>query len=160
LWVCDIAELLRTNSNIDWAWLIEHAEKLGGRRMLLLGLDLASALLEAWLPEKVQLQVQSDRTIGPLARQVSEELLRCPRRASGILAEKPFLYIKVREHWLDRLRVFLRYCPRYFTRIITPNALDHAFLPLPSWLSLLYYVVRPLRLVSSYARQALEPSRR
>jgi hypothetical protein len=160
IWVCDIAELLRANSHIDWTWLIEHAEKLGGRRMLLLGLHLASALLETRLPEKVALQVQADRTIDSLARQVSEELLRGAYEPSGILEERPFLYMKLREHWRDRLQVFFHYCPEYFTRMVTPNGLDHAFLPLPNALSSLYYVVRPLRLMSFYARQTLRSSRR
>jgi hypothetical protein len=159
MWVCDIAEVIRVNSHIDWTWLIEHAEKLGGRRMLLLGLHLANTLLETRLPEKVELQVQADRTIGSLARQVSEELLRGAYEPSGILEERPFLYMKLREHWRDRLQVFLHYCPEYFARMVTPNRLDHAFLPLPNALSSLYYVVRPLRLMSLYARQTLGSSR-
>jgi hypothetical protein len=159
MWVCDIAEVLRANSRIDWTWLIEHAEKLGGRRMLLLGLHLSSALLETRLPEKVELQAQADPTIGSLGRQLGEDLLRGAYEPSGILEERPFLYMKFREHWLDRLQVLLHYCPEYFARMVTPNALDHAFLPLPNSLSLLYYVVRPLRLMSSYARQTLGSSR-
>ena len=159
IWVCDIAELLRANSHIDWNWLIEHAEKLGGRRMLLFGLHLASTLLDTSLPEKIELQVRADRTIDILGRQVSEELLRGAYEPSGILEERPFLYMKLREHWRDRWQLFLHYCPEYFARMVTPNALDHVFLPLPNALSSLYYVVRPLRLMSSYARQALGSSR-
>jgi hypothetical protein len=160
MWICDIAELLRANSYIDWTWLIKHAEKLGGRRMLLLGLHLANTLLETRLPEKVELQVQADRTIRSLAQQVSEKLLRGAYEPSGILEEKPFLYMKVREHWQHRLQVFFHYCPIYLTRMVTPNGLDRAFLPLPNSLSLLYYIVRPLRLMSLYVRQSLGSSRR
>jgi hypothetical protein len=88
--VCDIAEVLRVNSHIDWTWLIEQEEKLGGRRMLLLGLHLAKTLLETRLPEKVELQIQADRTIRSLARCVNEELLGGAYDPSGILDERPF----------------------------------------------------------------------
>ena len=127
--------------------------------MLLFGLHLTSTLLDTRLPEKIELQVRADRTIDILGRQMSEKLLRGACEPSGILEERPFLYMKVREHWRDRLQIFLKYCPEYFARMIIPNRLDRAFFPLPHSLSLLYYLVRPLRLMSSYARQALGSSR-
>jgi hypothetical protein len=156
MWVCDIAEFLRVNADIDWPWLLQYAKKLGGGRMLLFGLHLANTLLDAELPAEIVRQIQAEPIINSLARQVREELLRGMYDPSGLFEERPFFYMKLRERWQDRTWLFLRYSPEYFHRMITPNEQDHAFLPLPNSLSFLYYLLRPLRLVGTYARQTLQ----
>ncbi len=159
MWVCDIAELLRANSAIDWTWLNQHAKKLGGRRMLLLGLHLAHSLLDAQLPERVTQQIQADSVIGAFARRVGEKLLRgAPASAARVRDERPFQYLKLRERWQDKLQLIVRYSPGYFFRIVTPNELDHACCSLPRSLAVLYYLVRPLRLIGAYARRTWESS--
>jgi len=156
MWVCDIAEVLRTNTHLHWPWLIKHAEELGGKRMVLLGLHLANRLLDAELPEEVRHHIQTDPVVASLAPQVQEELFRGHYDPDNLLAERPFFYMNLRERWQDKARVFLRYCPEYFSRMVTPNEKDRAFLPLPAPLSFLYYLLRPLRLVGVAARQTLQ----
>src|SRR5262249_12933710 len=41
VWVCDIAELIRTHPALDWVRVARQARRLRGERMLLLGLCLA-----------------------------------------------------------------------------------------------------------------------
>jgi hypothetical protein len=155
MWVCDIAELLRTNAHLHWPRLMRHAEELGGRRMVLLGLHLANRLLGAELSEEVRRHLRADSVVDSLALQVQEELFRGYYDPDNLLSERPFFYMNLRERWQDKARVFLRYCPEYFSRMVTPTEKDHAFLPLPTSFSFLYYLLRPLRLVGTYARQTL-----
>ena len=120
--------------------------------MLFFGLHLANTLLAAPLPQKIIERIGADTLLGSLARQVQKELFREESDPSGILEEKPFFYLKLRERWQDRIQLFLRYFPDYAHRMITPNEHDHTFCPLPKSLSFLYYVLRPVRLVGAYAR--------
>jgi hypothetical protein len=50
-WICDMAELLRVHQRMDWGRVLEQAEASGSRRILLLGVLLASDLLGAARPE-------------------------------------------------------------------------------------------------------------
>jgi putative nucleotidyltransferase-like protein len=52
-WVCGLAELIRTDPDIDWKTLIESAKQARCFKILSLGLTLARDLLEAPVPEHV-----------------------------------------------------------------------------------------------------------
>src|SRR5262249_29992819 len=57
-WVCDFAELLRANQDINWSVVLERAQRAHSSRALLLAILLASKLLDApapvWLLEKAR----------------------------------------------------------------------------------------------------------
>ena len=72
-WICDIAELLQ-NQDIDWRELVEQAKKIGGERILLLGLFLAKDLLSATLPEIIIKKIDNDPEIPFLVAQVYKRL--------------------------------------------------------------------------------------
>jgi hypothetical protein len=61
-WICGVAELIRRHDRMDWRWVIGQADMLGMRRMLFLGLYLASDVLGTALPEHVLRTVQADRS--------------------------------------------------------------------------------------------------
>ena len=52
-WICDVAEHIRSNPQMDWKAIVRQAESLYARRMLLLGLLLAGELVGAKIPEDV-----------------------------------------------------------------------------------------------------------
>jgi hypothetical protein len=87
--VCDIAELIRANHDVDWLEVVERAQALGARRMVLLGFDLARRLLGAELPDGVVAMVRDDQRVTALATRVTRNLLRpwTDRESSA----KPFL---------------------------------------------------------------------
>jgi hypothetical protein len=100
-WICDVAELLRT-VKIDWGRLLDQASRLGGRRMLGLGVWLAQTLLGAALPMDVQHRLYADPVIPALAEEVSVRLFANPSRPLAAWDRPPF-YLRLRERWQDRL---------------------------------------------------------
>jgi hypothetical protein len=59
---------------MEWTLIIEQAKKLGCERMLLMGLTLASNLLDTPLPEIVHQSIKADPKSTLLVAQVYEEL--------------------------------------------------------------------------------------
>jgi hypothetical protein len=102
-WICDVAALLHTYGEMDWQRMVERAEQLGSRRMLLLGVFLAHVLLGAALPEALRPRLQTDPLVLSLAAQVGAELFA---NAHGPLAavDRPRLYLRLRERFRDKAR--------------------------------------------------------
>jgi hypothetical protein len=145
LWVCDVAELIRTSSDLDWASVREEATKLGCERSLALGLFLAHDLLDTQLPWAVWHEIQVQPEVRALAAETSEMLFHEGELGQDISYWYD-MHLRVRERRRDRLRLHLYYWPRYFRLAVKPNERDRAILALPSFLSSLYYLIRPLRL--------------
>lgn len=149
LWICDVAELIRAHPEMDWSYVIRQAEKLGSKRILLLGLYLTNNLLGAVLPKGIEQTVQADRTVKPLAAKIRGRLfLEEPSCFRGV--EAHIFYCKLRERLRDRVPYLLHHLFSYLSEAITPNERDRALLPLPGFLFFLYYLLRPLRLVRTY----------
>ena len=116
MWICDIAELLRTYyKEIDWIRLTQRASSLGSARMLSLGVLLAHDLLGAKVPEDVLQRMQAESKAPSLAAEVRSRLF-----AGGPLmaVERPTFYIQLRERAQDRMRcrLYLGY------RMMAPRA--------------------------------------
>ena len=141
-WVCDVAELLRACPAIDWRAVLRRARQVRGRRLLLLGLDLARRLLGTALPAGVERQVRADAVVGSLARDVCRRLFAEKGEKAAGLASAWF-HLRVRERLGDGLAfaVSLALEP-------TPADWDAA----PEWLPWRDYLRRPLRLAAKYAR--------
>jgi hypothetical protein len=146
-WVCDIAELIRVQPDLNWDQFFARAKDLRSERMLFLGLLLARDLLQAALPEEVVRRARADRTAHTLAGQVSRRLFQDVDTAPGGL-ESALFHLRVRE----RPRDGIRYC---LALALVPHFADWAHLSLPPLLSFLYYLVRPLRLAGKGAGQWL-----
>lgn len=147
-WICDIAELLRAHQGINWEQVMEQSRILGSERMLLLGLLLASELLGTILPEAVLLRMQADPVAKSLSKQVCEQIFDAPLTA----LETYIFLLKARERLQDKVWYF-------FGIIMTPTEKEWSLLPLPKFFSLLYYLLRPIRLIGKLLspRQASEP---
>lgn len=74
MWIADVAALVSRQSGIDWGRVADSAKGVGAERMLHTGLRLASDLLKAQLPDKVQAMVQADVPAARLAEQVCKWL--------------------------------------------------------------------------------------
>ena len=150
-WICDVAELLNAHQGMDWPRVMEQATALGSQRMLLLGLSLASHLLGAALPETASQKLQTDQAVRSLAAQVPKHLFTQSNTPAGAVAEFVF-HVRVRERLQDKAPNFLN----LMRRIVTPMAKDRAVMQLPTRLSFLYYVIRPIRLVGMYGFGSLK----
>jgi hypothetical protein len=102
-WICDIAELLRVHQNLNWHRTMAEANRLGGRRMLLLGLLLAHDLLGASVPTDLLRQMRADRNVRWLAAKVREQLF-IPAEYELDAVERPMFYLRLRERLRDKVR--------------------------------------------------------
>jgi hypothetical protein len=138
--ICDIAEILEV-PDLDWQYVLQEADDLGLKRALGTGLLLAQGLLGAAVPPKLAKDLKIDRTAKALAAQACTRLFEEPGERWGLQGGITS-QIEVRERLRDRTKIFLR----YLLHKLKPNERDRWFLPMPSSLSVAYYVVRPVRL--------------
>jgi len=153
-WLCDVAELVRAHQEMDWERLMERVRILGSERMLLIGLFLASDLLGTTLPEGIHQKVRAAPVVQSLAGQVDEWLFRQADDSIGLL-EESYFFVRIRERPRHRVPYFLLYLRVYLRTAVTPNAKDRECLPLPEFLSPLYFLIRPVRLVVEYGLSPL-----
>ncbi|MBW4576545.1 MAG: nucleotidyltransferase family protein [Aphanothece sp. CMT-3BRIN-NPC111] len=139
-WVCDIPALINTHPEIKWESVMERARELGSERSLLLGLLLSKHLLGTTLPMAMELKIKTDGLVQSLAEEARHKLLSGDKMNKF---ERFWFYTRVMEHKQQRL-VYTWY---FLQRAIAPSPTDRSWLSLPPYLSLLYYLVRPLRLV-------------
>jgi len=142
--ICDIAQVLSTCGEINWEQVCHRATSLRMTRILLLGLLLAHELLEVELPKTILQQIQANPLLNSLASQIYTQLFY--QSESSVANEKvnsSFFHLSMIEHPLDKIR----YC---FEHLVVPTVADEVFLPLPQFLSFLYYPLRLIRLIKMY----------
>jgi Uncharacterised nucleotidyltransferase len=144
-WISDVARLIATNKDMNWPQVSEHAAELGAKRMLHLGLVLASQLLGAKLPEHISKDINSDPTVSALAVEMTRRLFEDRSTSPGIV-ETAKLHIRMRERPSDRFRYVLRL-------LLNTTVGDWTAMKIPRSLFFLYYLVRPLRLAGKYGRR-------
>ncbi len=149
LWICDVAELLRTQPTMDWEWLSLEANRLGNSRTLSLGLILARDLLGLELSQQAWNKLHVDPAMESLALHLTESLFKDVEADTGI-SYWHNIHLRMRERLIDRLRLQLHYGWRYLRLILIPNERDHAILGVPSALPFLYYLLRPFRLIGRF----------
>jgi hypothetical protein len=137
-WICDIAELIRANPDLDWARVTAEAQQSASERMLVLGVRLATDLLGAPMPEALRRRAGSDPAIPGLVAQVRATLFRSLGRPMGLLEQARF-QLHVRERWRHRAQ----YCWLAMTTVTVEDWERHR---LPGLLSFLYYPLRLMRL--------------
>jgi len=137
-WICDVAELARTRTDLNWNLVLERAASSGSDRMLLLGLYLAKSLLKAQLPEHVKSKLAADRILVSLAKQVSKRLFGDIGQTPASISESIRFNWAVRAGWRSRLR--------YCRLLLQPTDADIETIPLPRPLSFAYYLMRPFGL--------------
>jgi hypothetical protein len=133
----------------------EQAKALGIERMLLLGLLLASDLLDTTLPTDVAHTVQTDAVLQSLGWQVREWLFGDKDGPSHLLEEAAF-YIRLQDRLRERTVYTAFYFWAYLRPAIMPTSEDQALLPLPSFLSFVHYLARPVRMLRRYGLQPLK----
>ncbi len=156
-WLCDIAELIRVDQEIDWARVMKKSRDWGCERMLLLSLCLANNLLGAELPSLVHQRIKAEPKSQSLAQQVRETLFDNAHNVDeeGLSYQKLIFNFRMIERPQDKIY----YCVHYLFwrwgwlaiwRTITPTFKDREFFPLLSNFYLLYYLIRPVRLVRDF----------
>jgi len=130
--VRDLARLLEISAHgLSWSDLLRHAAAIGARRILLLGLYLA-AREDAPVPAEILSQAQADKAVVHLAGRV---------RIGN--PESHRFFLETRERLRDKLACAARLA-------LTPTEQDYSLLPLPAFLSPLYYPLHAVRVAGKY----------
>lgn len=145
-WTHDVVALLATPDTIDWEAAWAHAQRLGGARMLLLGIAWAARASGLPLPGALASRVARD---GNVARLCDNLAARFDADATWQPADD---FTKARLHLLAQPSVPARL--RYLAwRAFTPSPNDWRGLKLPDPLFPLYAALRPFRLATRWLRQ-------
>lgn len=145
--VLGLAGLLRASPALRWDHLMQRAESLGARRVLLLGLSLAESFFEYCPPKEIRDSIGNDAVVQQLTMQVWEYYAEIRQPASSAVQTLQF-HSRSRERFPDKMRYFL-------LKLFAPNWEEVEWLPLPRPLFPLYWVLRPVRLVLQYGPELL-----
>ncbi|MGH9724904.1 MAG: nucleotidyltransferase domain-containing protein [Candidatus Acidiferrales bacterium] len=141
-WIVDASEMVQAYPALDWHEITARADSLEARRMLHTGLLLAHDLLGAPLPAEILAMLREDLAAESLAGEVIRRHLK---------KEYPRLDAAGRFHFRRRILTSQWAGFRYALRLSTvPSEDDWEMVRLPGWLSPLYLVLRPLRLLRKY----------
>ena len=143
-WLCDVAEIVRS-VGVNWDRALDSAGRLGGKRILFLGLTLARELLGAEPPPAVVRAMTLDPVLPSLSAQVTGWMFS-DQPVELDLGERERYFMRLREHPADRFRVALRQARCYLA--LTAEDTKVAWLPKSLMWSL--YLLRPIRLAGQY----------
>jgi hypothetical protein len=90
-WIVDVAELVRTHSQLDWWKVLSDARRNGSERMLALGLFLACDLLDARLPAELLHAIRRKPLLNSLANEVYANLFKIQSEPGSALFILPFI---------------------------------------------------------------------
>lgn len=149
-WVVDLSELIASAGRVNWDIVFETATALDAERMLLLGLSLASDLLDTRLPVPVFEKIQEDRTVISLTEQVERKMIAA-RPAEWNLVQRAWFRARLVPGRVQGLR--------YVARLAAQPAEDEWTAAHGSvWSAAMQAVVRPFRLARKRAADGLPPS--
>ena len=121
--VLSLAALVNRSPGLHWELLLDRATVLGVRRVLLLALNLAHALFDCPLPERIIAEIDRDAMVAQLTAQVWDYFLGIRKPASSAMQTASF-QSRSRERRADRVR--------YWTmKVFAPNWEEVEWLPLP-----------------------------
>lgn len=137
--VADVKALLERRADADWAGLLETAAEWGQRRSVLVGMGVAQKLLSADIPAELSEALLRDPAAVALADEVAQGIVSGRSLNAGLLRAKRFEYA-TRDRAVDRLRWVIR-------QVFVPGAVEFNSIAFPQWLSFMYYILRPIRLM-------------
>ena len=151
-WIVDIAQLIGAR-DIDWDLLTAIANTLESTRATLLGVYLAHEIAGAEVPERILARVRSDVNVMWLARRVLDDYEGISDSGGGVFRRAAFR-VRSSDRFAQGLRQLIRLS-------LIPTESDREIVRLPGFLSPLYLVVRPLRLLGKYGLGRIgKPTRR
>lgn len=136
-WVCDVAEVLRSHSDINWDVVWERAGRGENRRMLALGLSLTHRLFDTPLPQAIQAKLVGDGSVNLLVADTCKRVFNRGEEELISVSENFRFNLRLRDSWWARMR--------YFRLILRPTDADVSSVSLPGGLGFGYYLLRPFR---------------
>jgi len=69
-WVCDVAKLLSSPEELDWAYALREADRIGATRVVLVAVSLANQMFQSCLPDPIRLRLRDDPAAVLIAREI------------------------------------------------------------------------------------------
>jgi len=69
-WVCDVANLLLAQQELDWSYIEREADRIGAKRVVLVAISLANRMFDSGLPEPIRLRLKRDPAAGSIAKEI------------------------------------------------------------------------------------------
>ncbi len=150
-WLCDVAEVIHAHPDLDWQTVLQLANEYHLEKILALGLYLVEDILECEVPASVRAKLFPDRIIEELGASIKQQVFSTTS-ALGLAHRQTIDYSVFNYMLLTERSQRLRYLFRAATGKVrfTPNKRDRDWVHLPRGLSFLYFVIRPIRLLSQY----------
>lgn len=145
-WICGLAELARSDPNIDWNRLLSDARQLQCLRIVKLGLLLAHDFLGAPVPAKVTANLETGESFRSLVSQIIDRAF-AEQQVPFTVAKRIKFHLTLK----DSLPEKIRYCTRL---ALTTTPVDWEMVALPQPISFIYYPLRVLRLFKKYGWQS------
>ncbi|CAN5848367.1 hypothetical protein BH23GEM7_BH23GEM7_08110 [soil metagenome] len=155
-WICGVAEAMRGPGEIDWPRLLQRAEAVRSRRMLLLALHLAHDLLEAPLPAELAEEIHASGWVVRLGTRVRQWLglpAAEPGRSLSLLPEGVLFHLQLTDGLRERLR-FLRHF------LSTPNRDGWVLREVGGRSIPMHVLLRPFQLTKSFFSRRLQVRKR
>ncbi|MFC1586297.1 nucleotidyltransferase family protein [Fibrobacterota bacterium] len=146
-WLCDLSEFMAGYPNADWDWVFTQSSSLGRQRFVCLLMKLAGSLLDAPLPAQARIKIKEDPSLQSIHDTFVGELFSQGGKMMHI--NRLLLLLSYRERLGHKARLLLGYAE--------PDGNDVGFIALPSPLFILYYVIRPFRLLCKYRLSLFQP---
>ena len=137
IWILDVAQAISASPNLDWHRAQTEARQQGLWKPLAIGVLLAHHFSACAVPEFVLHRFRRDPEVLHIVRHVQENLFRAPGAPPTGRVPYNVQLLDTR----DRIRLVFSF------NFLRPNERDRAFVRLPRWLSPLYFVLRPLRIL-------------
>ena len=150
LYACDISELIRSHPNLNWQKLQEESYALRIDRIFYMSLLVVHQILDTPIPNQVLRNAQQDYWGKVSANWICRKYISQLSQSRTIFFSGFLLKLLVLKYGRDRLMYLSEIIKRFFKLALIVNYRDTNFIKLPSHLSFLYYIVRPIRFVGEH----------
>lgn len=143
--VCCVAEVVKKKDSLDWDLLWRLSRDQGASKMVVLGLLLAQDMLGLQLPKDVEKRLLNYPKLKYIAESIAKKMFAIAETPGKEMSYRE--YVVFHYHIMDNRLDWLRYCLK---SLYNPTHSDWLWLQLPASLSIVYYLLRPLRLARKY----------
>jgi putative nucleotidyltransferase-like protein len=148
MWISDVAALVHSHPQMDWARVRQTAADVGAERMVRVALLLAERLLQVPIPAEMKKEVDTDTACLPIVKKI-ETWLPYAGQEPPALMQRALFRFRMRGHLLDGAR--------YVTRLsLSTTEEDWSADPNGAATSLRESLRRPFRLAKKYRRRSKE----
>ncbi len=146
---CDLAELIHSHPQPDWNRIFNRAKQLGLQNTLFTALIVCEKLLSAPIPREISAVITRQHKLSPIVDELVSQIELVEQtnseanyRKTRIVPSDKHYFLALQDTWPRKWQFWLKWA-------LTPTAADREFLLIPTSLSALYYLLRPIRLLFS-----------